>query len=260
MADSANLKIKRAANHIADLNDVLRERRPFSYILETNAKTGERATFAKRNEPVIYDAALICGDVIHNLRSALDHAYWEIVSPFTKTDRERTRTQFPFSEAETGLGEAVKLRFADRVGDKFFAAMLGLKPYGAPGGNEALHLIHQLNIVDKHRLLIPTGDYKKLSSDILRLQIPDMPANVTSSSFGNNRRDLSWQTNKLPSDIGVLRPPSMHIFEKELDVPVDIVFVNSDPKNPRPVIQTLNLMVDATHEAIKIIREAAPAR
>lgn len=53
MANSANLKVDRAAKHVAELDDLFREQRPFSYILETDLKTGERATFAKKDEAVV---------------------------------------------------------------------------------------------------------------------------------------------------------------------------------------------------------------
>src|SRR5260370_25078399 len=85
-ADSASLKIERATKHIEELNELLRKTRPFSYTIETNAKTGERSAFPKRNEAAINAVALIIGDIVHNLRSALDHAYWVILCG---TERQR---------------------------------------------------------------------------------------------------------------------------------------------------------------------------
>jgi hypothetical protein len=64
MIDSAFLKVERAAKHITEVNDLLRERRPFSYILETYAQSGDCATFARKNDAVVNDIAVIIGDVI----------------------------------------------------------------------------------------------------------------------------------------------------------------------------------------------------
>ena len=65
-----------------ELNKLFREKRPFTYVLETNTKTGQKATFARRNEIVANDAAIIIGDVIHNLRASIDYAYWEATNAF----------------------------------------------------------------------------------------------------------------------------------------------------------------------------------
>ena len=73
MTDSAILKVDRAAKHVVDLNELFRKNRPFAYVIQTNTQTGERSTFAKHDETVINQAAVICGDVVHNLRTALDH-------------------------------------------------------------------------------------------------------------------------------------------------------------------------------------------
>lgn len=260
MCDSAMLKVKRASKGVRDLNELFRERRPFTYVIETNTKTGERATFPKKNKPVVDESALLSGEIVHNLRSALDHAYWEIVSPFAKTDRERKKIQFPFCETAARLEIAVKDRLAGRVSPSFFKALIGLKPYGEAGGNELLYLIDKMDILDKHKLLIPTGDYTTLSSDVIRKLIPDFPFNLTNVGVMGARRHATW---KVPAhtlrahDIGALRPPTTYQFEKEIDVPVDIVFNVGAHGTARPVVPTLNAMVDVAQETIKIIRAAA---
>ena len=80
--DSVNLKIRRAEKHYLELLSLFQRRKPFRYFLETNCKTGERATFAKRDDDVASNAAIIIGDIIHNLRAALDHAYWQCTEKF----------------------------------------------------------------------------------------------------------------------------------------------------------------------------------
>jgi hypothetical protein len=257
MTDSATLKVDRAAKHVADLNELFRKQRPFSYIFEKNTKTGECATFAKKNEAVIDQAALISGDAVHNLRSALDHVYWDIVSPFATTDGDRRQVQFPFCEGPTRLDKAVKKALADRVGPNFEAVLKGLRPHGKPGGNELLYLIHELDILDKHRLLVPTGDYTRLSSDLIRRQVPDFPINFPVIQFSQNRRDVVWRVQPMnrheqrAADI-----PASGILEQELNVPVEIVFAIPSLGNLRPMVPTLNALVDVAKEAISLIRAA----
>ena len=257
MSDSAALKVDRAAECVIELNELFRKERPFSYVIETNTNTRERAVYAKKNEAVIERAALICGDAIHNLRSALDHAYWGIVSPFTNTDGERRKVQFPFSETAARLDEAVKNRFADRVSPSFYQALLDLKPHGENGGNRLLYLIEKFDILDKHRLLIPTGDYKKLSSEIIRKQVPDFPAGVINCSFGQNRRDVAWNMPPINRETRrSMKIPISGILEQEINVPVDIIFDIASCGDICPVVPTLPQIVDVTRSTIAIIRSA----
>lgn len=262
MVDSAVLKVDRALKGVGELGRLVRERRPFTYVVETNTRTCERATFAKKNRPVVDEAAILCGEIVHNLRSALDHAYWEIVSQFATSKREEKNIQFPFCESATRVEEILKRRLADHVSTRFFEALVDLRPHGDPGGNELLYLVDELDILDKHRLLIPTGDYTRLSSKDLTSQIPDFPQNLKliDSHFGSNHRDIGWRTPRYilsQIDLGAPRPPTLHEFEKELDVPVGIVFTTGKDQLSRPVIPTLNAMADVTRETIKIVRAAA---
>lgn len=257
MFESSILKVNRASEHIRELIKLFKQNRAFSYILETNTQTGERATFAKKNESVIDAGALICGDIVHNLRSALDHAFWEVVSPFANTEKERRDVQFPFCKSEADLDGAMKQKLAHRVSQRFFDAIKGLRPYRDAGGNEFLWLVHELNLTDKHRLLTPTADYTHVTGSIIKDQIPDFPLSGT-MIVGQNRGDFVWRSAG-PfhlTALGKARPATRHIFEREIDIPVDIVFRVGSPQNPRPVIQTINRMRNATQDAVGSMREA----
>jgi hypothetical protein len=257
MFENAYLSIDRATECITQLNELFREHRPFSYVLETNTETGQRATFAKKNKPIIDRAAIIARDAVHTLRVALDYTYWEITSPFAKTAKEKRAVQFPFCERANGLNEAVKNRLANRVSQRFFDAIIGLKPYGEPGGNTLLYLIHSMDVPNKHRFPPPTGDYTRISSEIIRWQVPDFPSGLVDNCFGQNHRDVVWYNRHVdPSELGIAQPPTTNIFEKELDVPVDIIFVVTEPDYRGPVIPTINEFVDVTKKTIAIMKSA----
>jgi hypothetical protein len=53
MADSAYLKIDRAAKHIEELSELVHQTRPFGNIIGTNTETGQRLAFPTKNEAVI---------------------------------------------------------------------------------------------------------------------------------------------------------------------------------------------------------------
>lgn len=246
--ESAHLKIERAAKHLSDLNNLFREKRPFCYVLEIHAKSGQRATFAKTNEPVINQSGLIVGDIIHNLRSALDHAYWAVVSPTATTDREVKSIQFPFSATAAGLRKAVSSRLAQRVSQGLVNYILGLRAHGEAGGNQLLYLVHELDVVDKHRLLIPVGDYTRVSAAVIRKQVPDFPGSIGGvMRFGSNYRDVTWSGAPLAS---VYNLAADGMFEQELDIPVDIVFKVGPQKKMYPVIPTLDELVDVIRSIV----------
>jgi hypothetical protein len=255
---SAFLKLDNASEHIQKVNKILKEDRPFTYVLETDIQTSRRATFAKRDEAVIDKLALACGDAAHNLRSALDHAYSQIVLPFATTAGEKKAVQFPFCAGPQSLTEAVKNRLAHRVSQTFFDAIIALKPHGEPGGNKLLYLIEKMDIPDKHTDLTPMADYKTLSQEILRRQIPDFPKGVNNLGFGGFRRDISWPFTSVDMDsVGRIVPPTTCVFEKELDVPVEIVFQIAAAKYQGPVIPTLNQILDVTKGVLTILERFA---
>jgi hypothetical protein len=91
------------------------------------------------------------GDAVHNLRSALDYVACEMVR---SVNIEPDRVCFPISESR-----------------EKYEANSGGQTYGMPteakndidrmrpylGGNNGFWLIHKLDIIDKHRLLVTVG-------------------------------------------------------------------------------------------------------
>jgi hypothetical protein len=132
-----------------------------------------------------------------------------------------------------------------------------LKPHGEPGGNEFLSLLHKLDIIDKHKLLIPTGNYTRLSSDIIRKQVPDFPTGFVDCHFGQSHRDVVWDIPAMNREQRRrAKIPLSGILEQKLNVPVDIVFAVADVVSLRPVIPTLHQLVDVTTTTIGIMRSA----
>jgi hypothetical protein len=96
---------------------------------------------------------LIAGDAAHNVRSALDHFAWAAASP-----RERgVRTCFPVWNS-VGVLTADKwqkqvARQMKGVSAELIEAVVKLEAWPA-GRNSLLWAIHELDRVDKHRLLL----------------------------------------------------------------------------------------------------------
>ncbi len=251
---NAYLKLDRASEHIANLSEIIHKERPFSYILETNTQTRKRTTLAKRNDPIINRIIIICGDAIHNLRSALDNAYWEIVSPFVSDKKRQRNVQFPFCENCASLTKTIENRCASLVSTSFVDAIVNLKPYCDYGGNKYLYIVHELSNIDKHRFPTPVGNYTRISSEIIQRQVPDFPSGIINCTFGQSRRDITWDYIKIDkTTIGIIKPPTLCVFEKELDVPVDVFLVIRELGYSEPIISSLHEMRDAINSAISIM-------
>lgn len=132
-----------------------------------------------------------------------------------------------------------------------------LKPHGEAGGNKFLYFLYAVDILDKHKLLIPAANYTDLSSKMMRQQIPDWPPILGDIGIGGGfHRDAVWSYNQIPQELGAVVPPSLHIFQRELKVPVEIVFAVGELGPAPPMIPTLNKIVDVARTTIDQIRTA----
>ncbi|MGD9921601.1 MAG: hypothetical protein AB7V13_09170 [Pseudorhodoplanes sp.] len=261
MTDSAALKIDRASNYISQLSELFKKSPPFEVVVKTNVISRDRYLRAKANVAVIDEAALICGDVIHNLRTAIDHAYWDIISPHVTEKNERRKIQFPFGEKRSGFKRAMKTRYAALGGFDFVCGLVSLRPYLEDGGNKLLHLIHELDAVDKHQLLLPTVSVTKVTVDLIRKHCADFPARMQGPGViglhGPNA-GFRWHANILTrEELGEIIPPTLTIFERKLDIPVDVIFDVSKGQYSGEVIPLLNEMTNVTREVVAIIRRPA---
>ena len=149
--NGARSKLNRAKKHIIDFD---RERLAF---LETNpyvvvAKFDEKSNTTRSLMgpiPVIPDElALLAGDAVHNLRTALDHVAVELVRDAGFPTK---MIYFPISEtAEKYKAESPGKTKNMPVNAKKIIDQIA--PYG--GANNGLWALHTLDLTDKHRLLI----------------------------------------------------------------------------------------------------------
>jgi hypothetical protein len=172
--DPSRLKLKRARYHIGELMNEISGflgRTPFYLEIAPGLTPDTKMWIVRVREEVPPDFSAIIGDVIHNLRAALDLMACELVRLNGKDD---ANVCFPFSASETDFNAAVKRSNMRRAGSGAITMLMSLRPY--PGGNDPLRAIHDLDIMDKHRALIPTTDM---------VEAPDVPwAKEPGARFG----------------------------------------------------------------------------
>lgn len=163
------IKIERAKQHLNDLAAVVT---PVEYtaILTPDPDTGvpphpialmDPMHPFKRVPTLPIDTVTIAGDVVHNLRAALDYLAQQLVlvgmecAPVMPlTAKELRFIEFPIAETAEKY-ETDKVGKVKRILPEAVEAIDALKPY--KGGNDALWRIHELDIIDKHRALFTLG-------------------------------------------------------------------------------------------------------
>ncbi len=156
--DSILAKIERAKKHIRDLDVEVSAflGPPYPYEISTkhNPKVSKTAHYISSLKPIPQIISLIAGDAIQNLRTSLDYLIVQLViahSPRVGEKRLR-RIGFPmFERAEQMTSKTLKGKIGE-VSPVAEKNVLILKPY--KGGNDDLWGLHELNNLDKHRLLI----------------------------------------------------------------------------------------------------------
>lgn len=96
--------------------------------------------------------ALLTGDILFNLRAALDHLAFQLVLANGCTPTKQT--YFPISDDATKYKTEAP-RKVRGMSPAAIKAIDEVKPY--EGGNDRLWQLHRLNAIDKHRVLVTVG-------------------------------------------------------------------------------------------------------
>ena len=159
-------KFKRAEDHLAELQGSIQrwgtavaEREPFTIDHQFERKRVViRHGKVSPNDPAW---PLIVGDIIHNLRSALDHLVCQLAILNGNDVSCCDGTHFPICIHKSDFRKADK-RLKKLISPEAFALIEDLQPYKAADEGKRptaalLWAVHKLNIIDKHRTLLVVG-------------------------------------------------------------------------------------------------------
>ena len=145
------MKIERAKTHLNELEgkcNAFLDREPYRIVRDKNSD----AFKVRVRECVPAELSMAIGDTVHNLRSALDLLAVALVEANGNPSKN---TYFPFNASATEFKTKTLRGRMGGASEKALRFVEGLEPY--PGGNETLWKIHQLDILDKHKAIIPVG-------------------------------------------------------------------------------------------------------
>src|SRR5271157_1548995 len=176
-----SVKVHRAKKHLRDLESELASfgMKDF-YAVTTNADSQIAQTSHNLNKQRIltFDTLGLAGDVIHNLRSALDHLAYQLAWVGSGEEPRSRRIEFPIAKDATTY-ERDKARKVEGMRPEVVKVIDALKPY--KGGNDALWRIHELDNIDKHRILFTYSHDCFLVADWLS-EVSSWPYNLKASN------------------------------------------------------------------------------
>jgi hypothetical protein len=256
-------KVDRAKEHIGDLEAVIQEffqTGPYKITVKDNPETDRREWIVDEVADLPARLALITGDAVHNLRSALDHLIWQLVIA-NGGEPDEMRTEFPVWRDKTKF-EAGKPGNAKGISKGALKVFYGLKPY--KGGNEALWLLSRLDIIDKHRLVLAVGTgYQSLEYNI-GAQFRALAVEAPSGNWPTDVPDiilpiLPAERYPIEPGVAVFGVPLGDTSHDDVKFRFEIAFEESDVREGEPVLKVLGELAGFVNEVIDLFAPHAKA-
>ena len=222
------------------------------------------------NQPL--DIPLMTGDVLFNLRAALDHLAYQLVVTNGTTDENILRnTYFPIFDSVSACANKLKEKTRG-MSDAARDAIRDVKPY--KGGSDLLWQLQQLNNRDKHRTLITVGSALGFHSlpdkvnqgiiDHLAKAHADNQISDWTDVFGSHspsdiaKVNVRPSVRKCPLAVGdelklAFSDPGIH-RDSELTFTFEIAFSEPGVIQSEPVVATLKAMADSVENVIAHIK------
>lgn len=156
---SVRVKVDRAKRHLTQLEADIRAflvSEPYLVCRVRDPDTGHEHYKLRIRQPIPEYFAGMVGDVIHNLRASLDNLATALAIHNGSTSKTKiSETYFPISASKASFESEVPKKLA-HVSAKHVQMIRRLQPYRG-GTLAALRDLHDLDILDKHRAIVPVG-------------------------------------------------------------------------------------------------------
>lgn len=230
------LKIQRSAYHRRALDEALKA---FAKTMPYNigpAPDGTRHWAVNLTRSFPDDVPLILGDAIHNLRAALDIAACDAV----RTNGKSTdKVKFPFAATAEQLEELLSKEIK-KAGPDVVEVIRSYKPF--IGGHRDLRGLHDLDIADKHQLILPVDVSPKMTHT--RIEAPGMNLTFINSTF----RNVRYLSPSGPMKVTHEKPMEPHFS-----------FGPETPFDGEPVIEVLERLAKLADNLVKALAAASGA-
>lgn len=244
---SSRLKVKRANKHISNVG--LTVRRWLSsnfYVLSVYKKRRKWWVRCVVVKPFpAQQLALLVGDALHNLRSSLDILYFQISACPSKY------TRFPIRDTREELESSLLAALEKKQisGDVFKHMLETVQPYKA--GNFPLWALDEMNIIDKHKLLIPVVQFLAIEDVCFEDEEGADEYTMSLFPFGD------YVSKGLPFDVDILdfdHPigrPERRVTLKYYGHPTASIFFDDAPFTDKSVVPALSGIAEEVSRTIE---------
>lgn len=250
--EGPKLKIERANVHIRDLQSavaVFHQTEPYTLVRE---EKGDKYVYKiKLLKPIPSSFALLIGDAIQNLRTALDYAACCLAIQ-NKPSIGINDIAFPIGRnvQDFEISAKEKIRKLSPEARAFVASM---RPY--QGGNDAFWRLHRLAIRDRHRLLFTTwGRFRSLGL-VMLIPHPTEKERIKAPRIWINPADHSPATEDGTEtficpigDIG-------STIDEDVQVRVEVAFGDDEVVKDEPLEPAISQLHDFVKNAILAIEK-----
>jgi hypothetical protein len=245
--DSAHRKIARASKHFDEVEAQIKayyDQIPYKQVIETDPDDPQQLLHKIKLVKTLADSSVaeIVGDVVNNLRAALDHAIYAVA----KTCRSNPKyAYFPFSGKAERFEKSLN-GFCKDVPSEMFPLLRSFRPY--EGGNEPLFALNAMRNADNHSILTPFGT---------RLFRPRTKVKGTGYMSMTVPEHSAWDIAK--QEIVFLRTGADATFDYDIDFHFFVAFDEVPTVKGMPVMETLELIGSEVNQVVAAI-EAEAAR
>ena len=153
--EGVNAKVQRAQDEIErlarDIADSCEAQRSL-FSEELRPDVGDKIWVFRGETPIVpIEYSVRLGEIVYNLRSALDQLVWQLVHANYKTPGRHN--EFPILDDESRFNEAVKSKLKG-VSQKSSDKIKEMQPFCENDEWDALKTLHSLCNIDKHRSVI----------------------------------------------------------------------------------------------------------
>ncbi|HZQ25987.1 MAG TPA: hypothetical protein VFA89_24555 [Terriglobales bacterium] len=213
------LKIERANKHIDDLESLVSAflgRDFYSLGIKPKPQIEHVAYYVTRVDPMPADISLVIGDALHNLRSSLDHLAWQLVEV---SGGIPDKIDFPITKTRQQYDSAFGKREVTQIRPEILDLIRKIQPYRST--DDTLWHLHQLDIMDKHKLIVPIACALKCwglkrenvwLSDLsgsYHIELGEELLNVPASTFANAAENIKFGTDIAFRDLEIVGSKSV---------------------------------------------------
>ncbi|MEZ0236857.1 MAG: hypothetical protein ACAH06_02225 [Methylophilaceae bacterium] len=229
------LKLERAKQHVRELDSLITgfyESNPYELVCNDDTQAGKSVFRLRVYKPVPASFSTIIGDVVHNLRSALDFLVCDLIRANGHTPGGHSGLLIKESSEKLEAGAMPKIK---GVSPKAESRIFRMKRYRR--WNSALFTLHRMDIFDKHNCIVPTAS--ATFNVEARIQLP---FGLDNGSFTIGKQ--IWHGGRLPNkicpvydNVEIHRSPIG--FNEKVQIEVHVAFGEGQILEGEPVLPSL---------------------